>query len=200
MKKFFLSALTFLIFVILIFALIFGYLFWGYKKWEKTFEGNIKTEFLIDSESIKSIDIDKRVVDFSLSPEDVQSLELDVKEAGSILFTTLDSYVGDEVNIERMYIQPSDSKWILYLKARYEKISLWISIDLNKDNIQSAQLYITEIYVGPFKISEFFDWVDPVNRGIGESIVTLNENGLVGRYIENIELKKDSIILKGSRY
>jgi hypothetical protein len=31
-------------------------------------------------------------------------------------------------------------------------------------------------------------------------MVTLNENGFVGRYLENIELLDDSVILKGSRY
>jgi len=200
MKKFVLSVLTFFAFVILIFILIFGFLFLRYRNWEKSFENDINNEFLIDSESIKVIDLGKRFVDFAMSSEDVQFLELSIKEAGSILFTTLDSYVGDEIEIEKMYIQPLDSKWVVYAKTRYQKISVWISIDLNKDNIQSAQLYITEINVGPLEISQFFDWVDSINRGIGESIVILNENGLVGRYIENIELKEASVILKGSRY
>ena len=39
-----------------------------------------------------------------------------------------------------------------------------------------------------------------INKGIGEAIVTLNENGFVGRYIENIELLEDAMVLKGSRY
>ena len=69
-----------------------------------------------------------------------------------------------------------------------------------QDNVQSAQLYITEIKVGPFDISDISDVSSKINKGIGEAMVTLNENGLVGRYIENIELLGDFVILKGSRY
>lgn len=200
MKKFFLSFLTFILFVILIILLLLGYILLRYRGWEKEFQSNLNKEYVIDDSTVKEIDLGEKISTFALSFEDVAFLELTVKELGSIFFTTLDSYVGKEVSIEKIYIVPSDSIWLLYAEVKYEKVSLWISIDLNKDDIQSAQVYITKIYVGPFKVSDFLDWVDFINKGIGESIVTLNENGLVGRYIENIELMDESIILKGSRY
>ena len=66
--------------------------------------------------------------------------------------------------------------------------------------MQTAQLYITDIYVGPFSMRGYSKWVEKVNRGIADSIVTLNENGFVGRYLENIELLESNIVVKGSRY
>lgn len=201
MKKFFLSVLIFFGLVIALILLTVGYFVLRYKGWEKEFEQSIEEEYVITKESIKEVDFGDRVSEFALSVEDTQFLELNVKEMGSILFSVLDSYIGDDVVLENMYIDPSDSLWIVYSKIKYQDISLWISIDINKDEIQSAQVYVTDILIGPFSVGSYFpNWVDMINRGISESVVSLNENGLVGRYIENIEVQEDSVVLKGSRY
>lgn len=200
MKKFFFSILIFFGFILFIIMSFIGYIFLRYRSWEKEFESSIKSEYLIDEDSIKTIDFAGKISTFALSMSDTQFLKLDVKEVGSVFFTGLDSYMESEVSLEKMYIEPNDSQWIIYSKVKYQDISVWISIDLNKDNIQSAQVYIKNIKIGPFSVSEYTNWVEMVNKGIAESTVTLNENGLVGRYIENIELLDDSIVLKGSRY
>ena len=201
MKRFFFSVLIFLGVVIVLIALLMGYLFLKYRGWEKEFNSQIQTEYVIDREVVKSKEFNKKITQFSLSLEDTQFLELNVQEIGSIVLSVLESYVGEDLEIEEMYISPSDSLWDIYVKVRYQDISVWISTDINKDQIQSAQIYVTDVKIGPFSISKFnTGWVELINRGIGDSIVTLNENGLVGRYIENIELRKDGIVLKGSRY
>jgi hypothetical protein len=168
--------------------------------WEKDFEKGINTAYVINQTSAESIDLGGKIAEFTLSTDDVSSLELNVSEIGSVIYSTLDSYFGENVNVERIYIQPSDSRWVIYTDLMYKSFSVWISVDINKDNIQSAQLYTTEIKVGPFDVSDISDIDVKINKGIGEAVVTLNENGLVGRYIENIELLNDSVILKGSRY
>lgn len=200
MKKFFFSVLIFFGVIVFLVLLIIGYIFLRYRNWEKEFEGNIQSEYLMDEESIKEIDFNDKVSDFALSMSDTEFLELDVQEVGSVLFSVLDSYIGKDVNLEKIYITPSEGKWLIYANVRYKKFSAWVSTDINKDDIQSAQIYITEINVGPFSIGKYINWIDIINKGIGESIVTLNENGLVGRYIDNIELLNDTVVLKGSRY
>lgn len=200
MKKFFFSILIIFGVIVLIVLLVVGYIFLRYRNWQKEFEGNIQSEYLIDEESIKEIDFNDKVSIFALSMSDTKFLELDVQEVGSVLFSVLDSYIGGDVNLEKMYITPSDGKWLIYANVRYQDLSLWVSTDINKDDVQSAQIYITEIMIGPFSIGRYINWIDVINKGIGESIVTLNENGLVGRYIENIELLNESVVLKGSRY
>ena len=200
MKKFFHSLLLFLTFVILIFVLLLVYVFFRYRSWEKEFVSNMNSEYLIDEESIKEVDLDERLAKFTLSLSDTDSLRLEVKEVGSVLFTTIDSYLAEGLYLENMYISPSDKKWDIYLKVGYENISLWISFDLNKDSMQTAQLYTTSVKVGPFEVSEYTNLVAMINKGIGEAIVTLNENGFVGKYIENIELLEDAMVIKGSRY
>ncbi len=200
MKKIFRFVLIFLLSLIIFFLLFIGYLSLRYMNWEKEFEKGINTAYVINQTGAESIDLGGKIVEFTLSTDDVSSLELNVSEIGSVIYNTLDSYFGEDVNVERIYIQPSDSRWVIYTDLMYKNFSVWISVDINKDNIQSAQLYTTEIKVGPFDVSDISDIKVKINKGIGEAMVTLNENGFVGRYMENIELLDDSVILKGSRY
>ena len=200
MKKFLLSLLKVILLIFFIVLTLFGYIFLRYRSWEKAFEKEINSEYIIDKDVIGGIDMSEKISDFALSFDEVSSLELTVTEMGSVLYSSLDSYFDDDIAVKRIYIIPSNSKWILYTDIEYKEMSLWLSIDLNKDAIQSPQIYITQVFVGPFDIGDFRNSVDSINTGIAQSIVTLNENGFVGRYIENIELTKDFVILKGSRY
>ncbi len=177
-----------------------GYMYFKYRNWEKSFEQDINIDNLIDQDIAKSTDLGAKISTFALSAEDVEFLQLDISEIGSEIYNTLDSYLGEKLKLEKIYIEPSNSKWVIYSQVRYEKFLIWFSFDVNKDSIQSAQIYVTQINIGPFRISEYVNWVDAVNTGIADSIITLNENGLVGRYIENIELLNNSVVLKGSRY
>ena len=200
MKKFFHSILI-LISILTIGVLIsLGYMYFKYRNWEKSFEQDINIDNLIDQDIAKSTDSGAKISTFALSAEDVEFLQLDISEIGSEIYNTLDSYLGEKLNLEKIYILPSNSKWVIYSQVRYEKFLIWFSFDVNKDSIQSAQIYVTQINIGPFRISKYVNWVDAVNTGIADSIITLNENGLVGRYIENIELLNNSVVLKGSRY
>jgi len=201
MKKFFFSLLIFLASLLLIVSIIFGYFFFRYRGWEKEFLSQINEENVIDREVIKGKDFNKKITQFSLSLKDVESLELNVQEVGSVILSVLDSYAKEGISIEEMYIVPSDSVWDIYVKIKYQKFSVWVSTDVNKDSVQSAQVYIKDIKVGPFSVSMFNSkLVSTINTGIADSIVTLNENGLVGRYIENIELTSESVVIKGSIY
>ena len=180
--------------------ILLGFIYFKYRNWQQTFEKEIDIQSVITKESSDKIDLGEKISAFALSTEDVEYLELNVQEIGSEIYGTLGSYLGDKLNLEKIYIIPSNSKWVIFSQIKYDKYTVWFSFDVNKDNIQSAQIYVTEIYIGPIKVSEYFNWVDAVNTGIADSIVTVNENGLVGRYIENIELLNSSVVLKGSRY
>ena len=180
--------------------ILLGFIYFKYRNWQQTFEKEIDIQSVITKESSDKIDLGEKISAFALSTEDVEYLELNVQEIGSEIYDTLGSYLGDKLNLEKIYIIPSNSKWVIFSQIKYDKYTVWFSFDVNKDNIQSAQIYVTEIYIGPIKVSEYFNWVDAVNTGIADSIVTVNENGLVGRYIENIELLNSSVVLKGSRY
>lgn len=201
MKKFFLSLLFIFVSFVLLLLILLGYLFLRYSQWEKGFNSEINEEYVIDKEVIKSKEFNKKITQFSLSFEDTEFLELNVQEVGSVIYSVLDSYMEEGMNIEKMYILPSESVWNIFVKIKYQNISIWLSTDINKDSVQSAQVYIKDFKIGPFFVSKYNKrLVTMINKGIGDSIVTLNENGLVGRYIENIELTNTSVVIKGSRY
>lgn len=201
MKKFFLSLLFIFIFFVLLILIFIGYFLLRYKQWERDFSSNINEEYVIDKEVIKSKEFNKKITQFSLSLEDTEFLELNVQEVGSVIFSVFDSYMEEDMSIEKLYIVPSDSVWNIFVKVKYQNLSVWFSTDINKDSVQSAQIYIKDVKIGPFFLSKYNKGlVTAINRGIGDSIVTLNENGLVGRYIENIELTSNSVVIKGSRY
>lgn len=200
MKKFFKVLLKIFLFFFFCILLLGVYLFLTYRNWEKEFESGIQQEYVVTKESIQDVSVEDRLTQFVLSPEDTQFLEFNVKEFGAILFAVLDNYTNEDITVERMYIETQRSKWKIYIQFSYKKVSLWASMDLNKDDMQTAQLYTKELFVGPFPIHTFTDWDETINRGIGDALVTLNENGFVGRYIENIELLEEGIIFKGSRY
>lgn len=200
MKKFFHSILILTSILTIGVLISLGYMYFKYRNWEKSFEQDLNIDNLIDQDIAKSTDLVAKISTFALSAEDVEFLQLDISEIGSEIYNTLDSYLGEKLKLEKIYIEPSNSKWVIYSQVRYEKFLIWFSFDVNKDSIQSAQIYVTQINIGPFRISKYVNWVDAVNTGIADSIITLNENGLVGRYIENIELLNNSVVLKGSRY
>ncbi|HBB64945.1 MAG: hypothetical protein UR34_C0007G0011 [candidate division WS6 bacterium GW2011_GWC1_33_20] len=178
--------------------LFFVYLKLRYDSWEKEFVSNQNSEYLISKDS--EIDIKSKLAQFTLSYSDSEFLRLDVREVGILLFSTLQKYIGEEAELKYIYIEPADSKWIIYSNLGYKGAYIWVSLDLNKDSMQTAQLYSTNVSVGPFSIGNLSNVVESINKGIGEAVVTVNENGFVGRYLENIELLDDSVVIKGSRY
>jgi len=200
MKRFFKILVKFSLFILFSILLLGGYVFLRYRSWEKDFERVIREEYLITQENVATVSLEERLVEFVVSSSDTEFLELEVNEFGAILFDVLDGYTKGKPVLTGMYIYPADSKWVIYVKFEYKSIEVWFSIDLNKDSIQTAQLYTKEIYCGPFPIHNYTDWEEAINKGIADAIVTLNENGFVGRYIENIELLEDGIVFKGSRY
>jgi len=76
----------------------------------------------------------------------------------------------------------------------------WVRIDIAKDNMETAQLYVANLYVGNILISEKLSQVikTQLNKGISDALVLVNENNFLGRKIQNIELLKDKIVVKGT--
>jgi len=200
MKKFFRASLLLCAALFFFLLLLLFFLLYSYTRWQGEFENSMLEQNTISPDSVKDVDIQEKITDFVLSMEYTESLELELEEIGAILFDVIDDYLGDGIHLTSIYIIPKHGRWDLFLKLSYKKIYLWISCDVNKDEMQTAQLYITDIYVGPFSMRGYSKWVEKVNRGIADSIVTLNENGFVGRYLENIELLESNIVVKGSRY
>lgn len=200
MKKFLKIFLIFILLVFLIKILVVFFLISKYKTWEGDFESNIFQENLISGDGDISVNIQERITTFTLSSENTDSLTLTPSEVGRILYSTLDGYLGDVVKVESVYVYPQQGVWNVYVEIKYWKYSIWFSMDIIKDNMQTVQIYTKNILIGPYSIGNMFNLTDMINEGIANSLLTVNENGFSGRYLENLELMPDSIVLKGSRY
>lgn len=168
-----------------------------YNSWTKDFESSIKVENLVVKDTSLSEEVVTQISSFTLSQENTESLSLSTVQFGYMLLNVLNEYLGENISVEKIYIEPSVGNWNVYIQANYKNISPWIWISLKKDNVQSAQLYITEFNIGPYSFNRF---VERINDGIANGLITVNENGFTGRYLENIELLEESIVVKGSRY
>lgn len=197
-----------IVFLATIFAtllIIFVSMVWidtKYSKWETSFEDSMNPSYLVDEGlELENILTDK-VSEYTLSNQAVDTIRLSPSEVGYVIFDSLNQYANESFTFKKVYIQPSKSLWTFCTEVSFAKsgITPWLCADVNKDNVQTPQLYITDVRVGPFSVSSWGDMLSRINSGISNSLLTVNENGFSGRYFENIELLEDAMVIKGSQY
>jgi len=199
-KKFLKISISIFFLFVLSIGLISFLLIRNYKNWESKFERNIYENNLAILPYESDGEIEMKIAKFTLSNENTESLVLSPYEFANLILLTSKGYFDKEFTVKRVYIEPENSRWNIYMEFVYRGYSIWFSVDLNKDDMQTAQLYITDIYIGNYSLGKYFNLVYQVNMGIANSLLTVNENGFSGRYLENIELMEDKIVVKGSRY
>lgn len=191
---------TYFILLPVLMLFIGAFFVWRYLKWESTFEKDMDISNLIVVPYYKDKGLEQKIENFTLSNEDVAFLEFSPSEFAGLILLTSKSFFKEGFDIEGVYVKPKYQVWDIYMNIRYRKISLWFSFDLNKDNMQTAQLYITNLYIGPYSIGGVFNTIQKINTGIADALLTVNENAFSGRYLENIELLENTVVIKGSRY
>lgn len=197
MKRFFKTLLLIILSFTALTVLIGAVIFFIYQNWEKEFESSmVKENVVVNNESI-SEDTVKKISLFTISPENTEFLSLTPQEFGYLLLSVFNEYLGQEIRVENIYIVPHVGNWDIYIQPRYKDISPWFLISLQKDTIQSPQIYITDLSIGPYSLNFL---VERINDGITNALFTVNENGFSGRYLENIEFLEDAIVVKGSTY
>jgi hypothetical protein len=152
-----------------------------------------------EGENLEAV-IEDKIKQFVLSDTKTDFIVL-TEEEMLHLFSENFMEEGD-VKVENICIKPSKGVWQLYLKSKYKKISLpWLVLDIVKDNIKTAEVYIREVHVGDLELPTFLQSRvrEDLNRGISDGIVMLNENNFLGRRIDNIELLEDRVVFKGTR-
>jgi hypothetical protein len=177
-----------------------------YSKWEEGELSNQRITCISDiiDESSEEEDmgaiIEDKIKKFALSDTKTDFIVL-TEEEMLYLFSENFTEEGD-IKVEDICIKPSEGVWQLYLKSKYKKVSLpWLVLDIVKDNIETAEVYIREVHVGDLELLSFLEARvrEDFNRGISDGIIMLNENDFLGRRIDNIELLEDRLIFKGTR-
>ena len=193
MKKVF-SVLLIIIFLILgvIAVPVISYFVW---------QNNLNKEIAqlhCKSNLSQDLSLDEKFKDFVLSEEDITFVELSSNEVALLLGNT---NIINGGTIENICVMPHKNTWNVLAKVNIQGIKLpWVRLDVSKDTIESAQLYVSNIYVGnqliPEKIVSSIK--AQINKGISDALILVSENNFLGRTITNIELLDEKIVVKGS--
>jgi len=205
-KKVFKTLLLLFLFAIVILAAILFVSSLRYSKWKETelSKQGITCMSDITGKSSEAEDlgatIEDKIKKFTLSDTKTDFIVL-TEEEMLYLFSENFTEEGD-IRVEDICLKPSEGVWQLYLKTKYKKVSVpWLVLDIVKDNIETAEVYIRKVHIGGLEIPAFLETRlrEDLNRGISDGIIMLNENNFLGRRIDNIELLEDRVVFKGTR-
>lgn len=166
----------------------------SYLKWEREFPNTENISCFED------VDIDSKIEDFVLSDSMVEFVVFDITESVYILKNNLES--SQYLSVGDVCVLPSKGVWRIYVRYQGDGFSVpWLGIDVVKDERETAELYIRDIWVGGYKVTGFLgrDMINGINRGISDAILIVNENSFLGRRITNIELLEERVVVKGYR-
>lgn len=186
--------------LLIIFVIIIGILIYpvvSYLLWQKTFQDNT-SQMYCSMELTETISLDEKFKDFVLSQDTTTFVELSPEETLSLLKST-DIISGGDIN--NICIEPNSKVWNIYVKISLQGIQLpWVKLQIAKDTMETAQLYIANIYIGNLLVPESFSASikQQLNKGISDALTLVNENNFLGRKIQNIELLTNKIVVKGS--
>jgi len=205
-KKVFKTLLWLFLVVMFVLVLIGLVSYHRYTKWKE--EELSKQEIICISDIKKDssegenleVIIEDKIKKFVLSNTRTDFIVLTEEE---MLHLFTDNFMEEgNIKTEDICLKPSKGVWQLYLKSKYKKISLpWLVLDIVKDNIKTAEVYVREVHVGDLEFPTFLQSRvrEDLNRGISDGIIMLNENNFLGRRIDNIELLEDKVVFKGTR-
>lgn len=202
------SILGFFLFVfvltILILVFLMGFILRSsYMSWENDFELEADSQQMVvmSDMSMDEVEIiDSKVLKFQQSMAPVDYIELTPRETAYLLARSIEPALPSGSEVEAVYIKTFEREWMVYFKMSYSGVSLpWIAVNVDKDNIESAKLEISEVHLGEWDLADFqLGFVaERADEGYSEALVLVNESGLTGRRMENLELGVDSLVIKG---
>ena len=187
--------------VLVIFLLVGGYFVVRYSLWHKDFFTNENITCTNDEKFVieeKEINIGDRIKNFVLSDLFSEFVTFSRKE---MLYLLKDSISGvSSLEIQDVCLVSDKGVWKVYAHSKVTFLQLpWIGVDIVKDNRKTAELYSRNIYVGDMKVPEILarKTLEKINKGISDALILVTENGFLGKTIENIDLLKDTVVIKG---
>ena len=187
--------------VLILFFLLGGYFVVRYSLWHRDFFVSENITCTSDEKFVveeKEINIGDRIKNFVLSDLFSEFVTFSRKE---MLYLLKDSISGvSSLEIQDVCLVSDKGVWKVYAHSKVTFLQLpWIGVDIVKDNRETAELYSRNIYIGDIKVPDVLTRkpLEKINKGISDALILVTENGFLGKTIENIDLLKDSIVIKG---
>ncbi|MBI2357244.1 hypothetical protein HYV12_04305 [Candidatus Dojkabacteria bacterium] len=202
--SFFLVALpvSLLIALILFVGLVFLVLRSNYLSWETEFENSHLSVDYLNVQKSTNKEVEKKIESFKASTKEVDFVEINHVHFVNLLATKINENLPSRLSIKKMYVEPAQGFWKIYYKVNVKGFGdFWLYFDLNKDQVESTDLYITDFKVGNLSVK---DWggeniVVNINEGIKEAMILITQKDFTGRTIRNIELDEENIVIKGEK-
>ena len=187
--------------VLILFFLLGGYFVVRYSLWYRDFFVSENITCTSDEKFVveeKEINIGDRIKNFVLSDLFSEFVTFSRKE---MLYLLKDSISGvSSLEIQDVCLVSDKGVWKVYAHSKVTFLQLpWIGIDIVKDNRETAELYSKRIYIGDMKVPDVLARgpLEKINKGISDALILVTENGFLGKTIENIDLLKDTVVIKG---
>jgi len=146
--------------------------------------------------------VNDKIDEFSESNESIDYVEFTEREALYLIGDNYGQSVPENFTVDRLFVEASTNDWVVYIQGSYQGIVLpWLVLRIEKDDIETAQLYVSELAIGKY---DFDEWGllavrEDVNTGFQDALILVNENDFTGRKFENIELTEDGMVIKGRK-
>lgn len=191
----------FKIFVILLLLLILLPIFFVgiYLLWEREFSSNLSNKSCVSNNQVKDVSFDDRIRDFVFSSNRSDYIQFTKGEVLYLISSEFGKEDG-EIVVKDMCVDSAKGVWKVYLNVTVAGIrNVWFIFDVIKDDRETAELYVDNLYLGNFQLPPFIasSLKEKINKGISDAIILVNENSFSGRNITNIELLKEDIVVKG---
>lgn len=206
---FFLVAVpTVILMIVLIISTIFFFVLRNeYLKWNSEFEGKrLASDFIIiEGDASKSIreSVKAKIDEFGKSEEKIDYIEFTKEEALILLGDEANTSLPKDFSVYRIDAETSKNLWIVYIQYKYkEHVLPWVVIHVEKDNIETAQLFLSRVYIGNINFEDYGVSIirENINEGISSGLILVNQNNFTGRSFDNVALEKDKVVVKGSLY
>lgn len=195
MPRLFKIFVIFLLFLILLPIFLTGiYLFW-----EREFSSSLSNKSCVSNNPVKDISFDSRIRDFIFSSDRSDYIQF-TKEEVLYLISSEFEKEDSEILVKDMCVDSSKGIWKVYLNLTVAGIkNVWFIFDIIKDDRETAELYVDNLYLGNFQLPSFISssLKGKINKGISDAILLVNENSFSGRSITNIELLEEDVVVKG---
>lgn len=191
-KAFKVLLIIFLVFISLIIIPIIIYFIWL-----MSFNRNLSEKICLSNTKLENVSFDSRIKEFAFSTERSAYIQFTDAELLPLLSSTIENGF-QQSSVKNICIDTDDGKWKVYINLLGKDV-LWFMFDVIKDDRETAELYVDNLYIGNMPIPSFIcnSIKQAVNKGISDAVLLVNENSFSGREITNIQLQDGKVILKG---
>ncbi|MDD4381935.1 MAG: hypothetical protein PHE21_01150 [Candidatus Dojkabacteria bacterium] len=170
-----------------------------YFVWLNGFNKNLSNKVCLSNTNLEDVSFEDRIKEFTFSSDRSAYIQFTDEELLPLISSTLENGIGQSI-IQNICMDTEDGIWKIYLNMKiFDKNILWFMFDIIKDDRETAELYVDNLYLGNIPIPSFIsDSIkQAINKGISDAVLLVNENSFSGREITNIQLLEGKVVLKG---